>query len=75
MKRAKIFMISCWLFFLVGTPFAFYLSQGFSSYFPGNQYLIVSIFIYIPLFVLAILALHEVISGYPKNRPLINKVD
>ena len=63
MKGAKIFMISCWLFFLVGMLFAVYLSQGLSSHFRGNQYLIVSILIYIPLFVLAILALKKVISS------------
>lgn len=63
MKGTKIFMICCWLFFLAGMLVAVYLSQGLSNYFTGNQYLTISILIYIPLFVITILALIKVVKG------------
>jgi len=66
MKGAKIFLVSLWLFFLLGMLLYVYLSQGLSRYFTDNQFLIVSIFIYIPLFVITILALKKAISGKAK---------
>ncbi len=60
MERAKIFLISYWLFFLLGHLFMIYLSQGLSSYFRGNQYFVISLIIYLPLFITAIYALKKI---------------
>jgi hypothetical protein len=60
MKKTKIFMISCWMVFLSGNLFMAFLSQGRSQYFTGNQFLITSIIIYIPLFIIVIMALAKV---------------
>ncbi len=57
MKKAKIFMICCWLVFLSGTLVAVYLSQGLSNYFTGNQFFVTSVLIYSPLLVVTVIAL------------------
>lgn len=63
MERAKTFMIFCWLLLLVAMLVVVYLSQPLSDHFAGNDYLIVSVLIYIPLFVLATLALRKLRGG------------
>jgi hypothetical protein len=57
MKKAKIVIICFYLLYRVGMLVTVYLTQGFSEYFVGNQYLEFSLLSLSPVFVLGALAL------------------
>ena len=60
MKRAKMLMICCWMVLILGILGIVYVSQDLSEHFTGNEFLAVSILIYLPLLVVAIVALQKV---------------
>ncbi len=57
MEKVKLLIICCWFLFLAGMLFVVNLSQSLSNYFTENQFLILSFYIYSPLFIITILAL------------------
>ena len=61
MRRAKTLMICCWMALILGILGIVYLSQGLSDYFTGNGFLIVSLLIYLPLVLVALVALQKVL--------------
>ncbi len=63
MEKAKIVMICFYLFYRMGMLIAVYLTQGFSQYFSGNQYLNFSFVFLGPVILVGILALIKLSGG------------